>query len=69
LSIINLAYTGIFHGYKGGEYSYDDYTTIHFEESIRDYTDGEYCAEIIARPEKGEIYKSQEERLVKLAFS
>jgi len=69
LSNIQKAYEGTFYGYKGGEYNYNDYTDIHFEEGQRNYTDGGYCAEIIAKIEGNEVYESQEMRLVKLAFS
>ena len=68
LSKIQLAYTNEFTGYKGGEYRYHDGTEIHFEESQRSYSDGEYVANLIAEIEGKEVYKTQEERLVKLAF-
>lgn len=42
LKNINKAYTQTFTGYKGGEYMYQDYTTVNFEESYRDYTDNTY---------------------------
>lgn len=63
---IEMAYTQEFHGYKGGEYRYRDYTPIHFEENVGRYTDGKYCAEWIARLEDSIPYNCQEERLVKL---
>lgn len=66
---IEKAYTGTFYGYKGGEYTYKDYTEVNFEKDTSRYTDGGYCAEMIAKIEDGEIYESQEKRLVKLAFS
>lgn len=69
LANIEKAYKGTFYGYKGGEYTYKDYTEVHFEEGTSRYTDGGYCAEMIAKIEGGEIYESQEKRLVKLAFS
>ena len=69
LANINKAYEGSFYGYKGGEYTYKDYTEVHFEEDTSRYTDGGYCAEMIAKIEGGETYQSQEMRLVKLAFS
>lgn len=65
---IELAYTGKFYGYKGGEYKYSDYTSIHFEDFISSYTDGSYVSEWIAKIEQKEAYKSQEERLVKTMF-
>jgi hypothetical protein len=70
LANIELAYTGTFYGYKGGEYKYQDYTTVNFEEEgSRNYSDGRYVAQMIAKIEEKEEYQSQEDRLVKLAFS
>ena len=69
LANIEKAYTGTFYGHKGGEYTYEDYTEVHFEEDSSRWTDGGYCAEMIAKIEGGETYQSQEMRLVKLAFS
>ncbi len=69
LANIEKAYTGAFYGYKGGEYTYEDYTEVHFEEDSSRWTDGKYCAEMIAKIEVGETYQSQEMRLVKLAFA
>jgi hypothetical protein len=63
---IEMAYTGTFHGYKGGEYRYNDYTDIHFESGYGSYTDGDYCGQWIARIEGNEPVSSQEERLVRL---
>ena len=69
LTNIEKAYEGTFRGYKGGEYTYQDYTEVHFEEDSGSWTDGGYCAEMIAKIEGGEMYQSQEMRLVRLAFS
>lgn len=70
LKNIELAYTETFYGYKGGTYKYEDYTTVNFEEEgSRNYSDGKYVAEMIAKIENSEEYRSQEERLVKLAFA
>lgn len=68
LKNINLAYTETFYGYKGGEYEYNDFTYIHFEGGIQNYTNGEYVAEMIAKIENAAVYQSQEHRLVSLAF-
>lgn len=68
LNSINAAYTGTFFGYKGGEYTYGDYSYVHFEQSSRDYTDGRYAGEWIAKIEQKPQYSSQQERLVNLAF-
>jgi len=70
LANIELAYTETFYGYKGGEYKYQDYTTVNFEEEgSRNYSDGRYVAQMIAKIEHSEECRSQEERLVKLAFT
>ncbi len=42
LSNINAAYDGEFEGWKGGTYSYNKNTTIHFEKDYGSYTDGGY---------------------------
>ena len=69
LANIELAYTETFYGYKGGGYQYCDYTNVNFEEEgSRNYSDGRYTAQMIAKIENNEEYRSQEERLVKLAF-
>lgn len=69
LNNIQKAYTEEFYGYKGGEYTYNDYTEVHFESDSGSYTDGGYCANWISKIEGGEIFQSQEMRLTKLAFS
>lgn len=68
LEKIEQAYKNTFIGYKGGEYTYNDHTPVHFESDICDYTDGTYCAEKIAKLAEEEMYTSQEMRLVNLAF-
>ena len=70
LANIELAYTETFYGYKGGEYQYSDYTIVNFEEEgSRNYSNGGYTDQMIAKIENSEEYRSQEERLIKLAFS
>lgn len=69
LERIQEAYDGIFVGYKGGEYRYCETTDINFEEGTGRWTDGEYVSQWISKLEKTQPYQSQEERLVKLAFS
>lgn len=69
LQNINLAYEGTFYGYKGGDYTYYDYTEVNFESNYGSWTDGGYVSAKIAEIEKTESYSSQEDRLVKLAFS
>lgn len=69
LANIELAYTETFYGYKGGEYRYHDHTDIHFETDYGSWSDGGYVSCWIAKIEGKEKYQSQEDRLVKLAFS
>lgn len=70
LENIEMAYNELFYGYKGGEYRYSDYTPVNFEEEgCSNYSAGGYCSEMIAKLECSMPFKSQEERLVKLAFS
>lgn len=70
LANINEAYERAFYGYKGGEYRFDDYTPVNFEEyGSRNYSDGAYTAEKIAEIEGTKAYASQQERLVKIAFT
>ena len=68
LENINLAHTETFYGYKGGDFTYDDNTDIHFEQDYGSWTDGRYTSQWIAEIEQQEEYQSQEARLVKLAF-
>ena len=69
LANIKKAYEGTFYGYKGGEYKYEDYTDVNFEYDTSSYTNGGYCANIIAEIEDTIPYKSEEHRLATLAFS
>lgn len=69
LNNIDMAYKETFNGYKGGYYEYEDNTKVHFESDYGSWTDGDYCAKWIAKIEDNEPYKSQEMRLVKLAFA
>ena len=69
LENIKKAYDGVFYGYKGGEYTFDDNTDVNFEYDTSSYTNGGYCAEIIAEIEDTIPYTSEEHRLATLAFS
>lgn len=69
LERIQKALTDTFIGYKGGEYNYNKYTNVNFEADYGRWTEGNYTARWIAKLEKTEPYQSQEERLIKLAFS
>ena len=69
LEKIEEALTGVFYGWKGGEYKYQSYTTVNFEEGEGRYSDGEYCLEIIKKIDGEETPKTLEGRVVKLAFS
>ena len=65
---INMAYNETFIGYKDGEYRFNDFTDIHFEEDCGSYSNGEYCGNMIAKIENAKPYISQEQRLVNIAF-
>lgn len=70
LKNIELAYTEKFFGYKGGEYKYNDWTSVNFEEKgAGNYSNGGYVSRKIAELEEDIPYESQEDRLVGLAFS
>jgi len=69
LERIEIAYKVTFTGYKGGEYNYDDHTTVNFEEEgSKNYSSGGYTSAMINLIEKLPQYASQEERLMNLAF-
>lgn len=42
LKNIQMAYSNTFFGYKGGEYKYEGYTLVNFEEGYSDYSGGSY---------------------------
>lgn len=67
LKKIKSALTGTFYGYKGGEYRFQEYTDIHFEESGSDWTDGRYCAEKLKQV-TGVGESTIEATLIKAAF-
>lgn len=66
---IRLAYTGLFVGWKGGDYRYHDYTPVHFEEDQGEYTDGGYAADYILRLTMQDSYHTMERMLAQLAFT
>lgn len=68
LQMIEKALSDIFYGHKGGEYTYDLETEIHFESERRRYTDGGYAREIVAEIKGEKPYNSIEQELVELAF-
>lgn len=68
LEMIDEAYTSEFRGYKGGIYTYNDYTEVYFEYDYGSYTDGGHTARLLSQIEDEEEYISQEMRLVKKAF-
>jgi len=69
LANIEKAYTEEFYGHKGGTYRYSENHRVHFESCSSSWTNGEYCANWIAKIEGDKTYQDQETRLVKLAFS
>ena len=66
---IELAYSETFVGYKGGEYTFNDYTPVNFETDTGSYTDGGYTADMIAELEEKEPVYDNDYRLVELAFT
>lgn len=56
LEVVNYAFTGIFEGYKGGEYTYDEETRINFENDDSCYTAGGYINSIAMSLMFGELY-------------
>lgn len=68
LANVEKAYNETFTGYKGGDYTYNDYTDVHFEEDTSCYTDGRYTMSKIAEIEKTDSYQSIEHKLINLAF-
>lgn len=46
LEIIDSVKNRTFFGYKGGEYTYDNDTPVHFEKEYRDYSDGDYITKL-----------------------
>ena len=68
LKNIEIAYNETFYGYKGGKFRYSDFTPVNFEEDHSRWTDGEYCSRLISEIEGIRAYKTQEFRLVNLAF-
>jgi hypothetical protein len=68
LGRINESFDGTFTGYKGGEFKYEPWTKVNFEAEHRDCSAGQYTAEMIAEIEGERAYKTQERRLVELAF-
>ncbi len=69
LDKINSALTDTFFGWKGGEFSYDENTTVNFEPARGSYTDGYYARELIAEIEGSKYFFDEETKLVNLAFS
>jgi len=68
LEKINMAYDREFTGYKGGEYTYDDYTDVHFESGHESYSDGDYVERIIQGLTESGVVESPEKKLVDLLF-
>ena len=47
LDMLNRLVTDTFYGYKGGEFKYDDWQDINFEECYRAWSDGKYLIQFI----------------------
>lgn len=68
LMYIDLAYTTIHYGYKGGEYRYADFTPVNFEADYGMYTGGGYCKRWIEKIKDEKIPFDRETELVELIF-
>lgn len=68
LAKIGVALTDEFYGYKGGNFKYNEYTPVNFEEDYRSWSDGGYTERMISELSETPLATSPEERLVKLAF-
>lgn len=68
LKKIRAAFTKKFYGYKGGEYRFDEFTTINFESEKRSWSDGEYTEKCISDVMGVEEVKTPEARLINLLF-
>lgn len=67
LARIAQALQNTFYGYKGGEYKYDLYTTVHFEQDSGACTNGGYTAQWIQKL-TGNYYLDHEHHLTCLLF-
>lgn len=68
LEQIEKALTEEFNGYKGGEFRYDLYTEVHFENDCGSWSDGGYSRSLIEEIKEEKQYYSVEEELVNLIF-
>lgn len=69
LKSVDDALSGRFRSYKGRNFNYDLQTDVNFEMDYSAYSDGEYCRRLISEIEDSEPYDTEEQKLVKLAFS
>ena len=67
LKAIAQAYTETFYGYKGGEFTFEDDTPVHFESDPSSYTDGGYVERWIEHFAEGEEV-TKEKQLASLMF-
>lgn len=68
LDKIAAALSQDFYGYKGGNFRYNEYTLINFEEDSGSWSEGGYAERMISEILGLPPASSPEERLVKLAF-
>ncbi len=69
LKCINEAYEGVFVGWKGGEYQYNDFTPVNFETEEGSYSGGDYCRRLIEEIQDEPEFIDYEHKLVNLAFN
>lgn len=65
---IEKALTNTFYGYKGGEYQFDNHTTVNFEENRGSWSDGGYVNALIEEVTEEKEYMTPEEKLTRLIF-
>jgi len=65
---IDMAFESEFIGWKGGEYYYNDFTDVNFEGGEGEYSDKQYCQNLISEIQEEPEYPDYENKLVYLAF-
>lgn len=69
IEMVDKALTETFVGWKGGNYRYNENTSVNFEASEGAWTDGDYAREMISEIEGSKYFFDEETKLVNLAFS
>tara|TARA_R110000803_G_scaffold153384_2_gene218312 strand:+ start:4893 stop:5255 length:363 start_codon:yes stop_codon:yes gene_type:complete len=69
LENIVAALTNTFEGYGGGNYTYDEHTSVNFEDDTSSDTDGDYVREQIESIEGSGGYQTEEQKLISLIYN